>query len=301
MLLAEGIGPGDEVIVPSMTFIATATSVCHVGATPVFADVDPRSFNLDPDEIPRLVTARTRAVLTVHYAGQPGELDRLAKACAEHGLLLLEDAAQAVGAEFRGIPVGSFGKSAMFSFTPTKNITTGAGGVVLTGDAETADRLRLLRNHGQRRLYEHEIIGYNWRLTEMQAAIGRVQLRKLDAILDRKRASAAWMSDRLAQVPGLTPPYLAPDVKPTHMLYTCLVETGRDAVLDSLLRRGIEARVYFPPAHLQPAFAGRYRGLPVTEHVAARMVSIPMHAQLTGAELGEIATAVEDAVRLAYR
>jgi perosamine synthetase len=304
MLLAEGIGPGDEVIVPSMTFIATATSVCHVGATPVFADIDPRSFNLDPDEIPRLVTRRTRAVLTVHYAGQPGALDRLAKACADHGLLLLEDAAQAAGAEFGGVPVGGFGKSAMFSFTPTKNITTGEGGIVVTGEAETADRLRLLRNHGQRRLYEHEIIGYNWRLTEIQAAIGRVQLRKLDAILERKRANAAWMSARLAEVPGqfgLTPPYQVPDASPTHMLYTCLVDYGRDAVLRHLLRQGIEARVYFPPAHLQPPFFGGHRQLPVTEQVAARMISIPMHAQLTGAELDEIADAVEDAVRLASR
>jgi perosamine synthetase len=302
MLLAEGIGPGDEVIVPSMTFIATATSVCHVGATPVFADIDPRSFNLDPDEIPRLVTRRTRAVLTVHYAGQPGELDRLAKVCLDHGLLLLEDAAQAVGAEFRGVPVGGFGKSAMFSFTPTKNITTGEGGIVVTGDAETAERLRLLRNHGQRRLYQHEIIGYNWRLTEIQAAIGRVQLRKLDAILDRKRASAAWMTDRLSGVPGVTPPAAVPDARATHMLYTCLADPGcdRNAVLGFLLRRGIEARLYFPPAHLQPVFPGRDR-LPVTEDVAARMFSIPMHAQLTGAELAEIAAAVDEAVSLASR
>jgi perosamine synthetase len=328
MLLAEGIGPGDEVIVPSMTFIATATSVCHVGATPVFADIDPRSFNLDPDEIPRLVTPRTRAVLTVHYAGQPGPLDRLLKACSDHGLVLLEDAAQAAGAEFRGVPAGGFGKSAMFSFTPTKNITTGEGGIVVTGDAETADRLRLLRNHGQRRLYRHELVGYNWRLTEMQAAIGRVQLRKLDAILARKRASAAWMNDRLARLPGITPPWAMPGATSTHMLYTCLVDSGRDAVLDHLLRQGIEARVYFPPAHQQPVFSrspgsvgfsgspgspgsvgsprsvgfsGGHRRLPVTEQVAERMVSIPMHAQLTGAELGEIAAAVEDAVRLTSR
>src|SRR6266702_7833436 len=193
-----------------MTFVSTATCVVHVGATPVFADIDPRSFNLDPGEIARLVTSRTRAVMAVHYAGQPGELDQMQKICADHGLLLLEDAAQAAGAQFRGRPVGTFGKSAMFSFTPTKNITTGEGGMVLTDDVVTADRLRLLRNHGQRRLYEHQLIGYNWRLTEMQAAIGRVQLRKLDPILARKRANAAWMDCRLAELPGVTPPYAAP-------------------------------------------------------------------------------------------
>jgi perosamine synthetase len=295
MLLAEDIGPGDEVIIPSMTFVATATCVAHVGATPVFADIEPRSFNLDPGEIARLVTRRTRAVMTVHYAGQPGELDQLQKMCADLGLLLLEDAAQAAGAEFRGRPVGTFGKSAMFSFTPTKNITTGEGGMVLTGDAQTADRLRLLRNHGQARRYEHVLIGYNWRLTEMQAAIGRVQLRKLDAILARKRENAAWLNRRLTQVPGITPPYQLPHASSPHMLYTCLVQRNRDAVLDHLLRRGVEARIYFPPAHLQPIFADQHRRLPVAEAVAAQMLSIPMHSRLTTSELAQIADAVQDA------
>lgn len=296
MLLAEGVGPGDEVIVPSMTFVSTASSVCHVGATPVFADIDPRSFNMDPCEIAKLVTSRTRAVVTVHYAGQPGELDQLVKICADYGLLLLEDAAQAAGADFRGVPVGTFGRSAMFSFTPTKNMTTGEGGIVLTGDAETADRLRLLRNHGQSRPYEHVLIGYNWRLTEMQAAIGRVQLRKLDPILARKRANADWMSHRLKGVPGITPPYQLPHANSPHMLYTCLVDGDRDAVLDHLLRGGIEARIYFPPAHLQPIFAEHRQRLPVTEAVAAKMLSIPMHSLLTPDELSQIADTMEKAV-----
>ncbi len=299
MLLAEGIGSGDEVIVPSMTFISTATSVCHVGATPVFADIDPRTFNLDPAAVTALITARTRAVITVHYAGQPGDLDGLLKVCADNGLVLLEDAAQAAGASYRGTPVGSFGKSAMFSFTPTKNITTGEGGLVLTSDAGTADRLRLLRNHGQRQLYEHAVLGYNWRLTEMQAAMGRVQLRKLGAILSRKRANAAWMTGWLRHVGGVTPPYQAPDAGGTFMLYTCLIDTGRDAVLDSLHRQGIEARIYFPPAHAQPIFAGRPCALPRTEAVASRMLSIPMHAQLTPDELHYIAAAFAQAVSAA--
>jgi perosamine synthetase len=293
MLLAEGIGPGDEVIVPSMTFVSTASSVCHVGATPVFADIDLRSFNLDPAEIARLVTSKTRAVMTVHYAGQPGELDQLVKTCADYGLLLLEDAAQAAGADFRGIPVGTFGKSAMFSFTPTKNMTTGEGGIVLTGDADTADRLRLLRNHGQSRPYEHVLLGYNWRLTEMQAAIGRVQLRKLDAILARKRANADWMSRRLEDIPGIAPPYQLPHASSPHMLYTCLVDKDRDAVLDHLLQSGIEARIYFPPAHLQPIFTQHRQLLPVTEAVSAKMFSIPMHSRLTLDELSQIANAIE--------
>jgi perosamine synthetase len=296
MLLAEGIGAGDEVIVPSMTFVATATSVCHVGARPVFADIDPQTFNLDPESVAAAITARTRAVLTVHYAGQPGDLDQLQILCDDAGIPLFEDAAQAAGAEFRGQPVGTAGKSAMFSFTPTKNITTGEGGMVLTNDPETADRLRMLRNHGQSRLYRHESIGYNWRLTEMQAAIGRVQLRKLDAILERKRASATWMSQRLAPLAGVTPPYQLAEARSTYMLYTCLLDHGRDHVLESLLDRGIEARLYFPPVHLQPIFVDQAVRLPVTEEVAKAMISLPMHARLSAAELAEIADAMESAV-----
>jgi len=298
MLLAENIGPGDEVIVPSMTFVSTATSVRHVGATPVFADIDPRSFNLDPAEIARLVTRKTRAVLTVHYAGQPGDLDQLLEVCADSGLVLLEDAAEAAGAEFRGVPVGTFGKSAMFSFTPTKNMTTGEGGIVLTGSPETASQLRLLRNHGKVSRYKHAMLGYNWRLTEMQAAIGRVQLAKLDAILARKRANAAWMTRRLTPVAGITPPYRVPYASSPYMLYTCLVDRDRDrdAVADQLVVAGVEARVYFPPVHLQPIFAGQPRRLPVTEDVGPRMLSIPMHSRLTAGDLARIADAVEEAV-----
>ena len=296
MLLAEGIGPGDEVIVPSMTFISSATAVRHVGATPVFADIDPRSFNLDPGEIARLATSRTKAVIIVHYAGQPGELRR-----AREGLRRSRPAGpggRRAGSRrrFRGMPVGTFGQSAMFSFTPTKNITMGEGGIVLTNNADTAERLRLLRNHGQRRTYEHVLIGYNWRLTEIQAAIGRVQLRKLDAILARKRANADWMSRRLEGIPGITPPYQLPHARSVHMLYTCLVDENRDAVLAHLLQAGIEARIYFPPAHLQPIFSEYRQSLPVTEAVAAKMLSIPMHSRLRPDELARIADAIEDAV-----
>ncbi|MDX2678756.1 DegT/DnrJ/EryC1/StrS family aminotransferase [Streptomyces sp. NY05-11A] len=302
MLLAEGIGPGDEVIVPSMTFVATATSVCHVGATPVFADIDPRTFNLDPASVASRITPATRAVMTVHYAGQPGDLDGLARVCAEAGVPLLEDAAQAAGAEYRGRPVGTFGRSAMFSFTPTKNITTGEGGMVLTDDPGIAERLKLLRNHGQTGLYRHESLGYNWRLTEMQAAIGRVQLRRLDGILRRKQLIAQSLTRRLTGLPGLTTPHQAPDTRGTWMLYTCLLPGIRDQVLADLLGQGVEARIYFPPVHRQPVFAEREgdsgfaAALPVTEAVAQAMLSLPVHHRLTETEVAEIADAVTAAV-----
>ncbi|MER8005564.1 DegT/DnrJ/EryC1/StrS family aminotransferase [Streptomyces sp. NPDC094149] len=305
MLLAEGIGPGDEVIVPSMTFVATATSVCHVGATPVFADIDPRTFNLDPVSVAARITGATRAVMTVHYAGQPGDLDGLARVCAAAGVPLLEDAAQAAGAQYRGRPVGTVGRSAMFSFTPAKNITTGEGGIVLTDDPGVAERLRLLRNHGQTGLYQHESLGYNWRLTEMQAAIGRVQLRKLDGILGRKQQIVRSLTRRLTGLPGLTTPHQVSDTRGTWALYTCLLPGIRDQVLADLLDRGIEARIYFPPVHRQPLFArlgggtGLAAELPVTEAVAQAMLSLPVHHRLTEEEVAEIADAVSTAVERA--
>lgn len=295
MLLAEGIGPGDEVIVPAMTFISTATAVLHVGATPVFADIEPETFALDPEDVSARITSRTQAVLTVHYAGQPGRLHELAALCADAGILLLEDAAQAAGAAYRNVPVGGFGHCAMFSFTPTKNITTGEGGMVLTGDGSLAERLRLLRNHGQSRLYRHDSLGFNWRLSELHAALGRVQLTKLDRILTRKRSNAATLAGLLAAVSGVAAPRVAEDCQPVHTLYTCLVDRDRDRVLDALLAAGIEARVYFPPVHKQPIFPDSPY-LPVTEALAARMLSLPFHSKLTEDELAEIAQAVRDAV-----
>lgn len=296
MYLGLGIGPGDEVITPSMTFISSATSVLHVGATPVFAEVDPATFTLDPEDVARRITPRTKAVLAVHYGGQPADMEELRAVAEEAGVLLLEDAAQAHGASYRGRPAGGLGNAAMFSFTPTKNITTGEGGMVTTGDGELAARLRLLRNHGQTTRYTHAVLGWNWRLSEMQAAMGVVQLGKLDAILARKRANAQWMARRLSGVPGVTTPVARSDRDHPYMLYTLLLAEGRDMVMGRMHEAGIEARLYFPPAHTQPVFAGAAGALPVTEDLSARMLSIPFHARLTAEELEDIAATLEGAV-----
>ena len=298
MYRALGIGVGDEVVVPSMTFISSATSVLHVGARPIFAEVHPRSFNLDPGDVWRKITRHTKAVLAVHYAGQPAAMDELQAVCDAAGVALLEDAAQAVGASYRGRPTGGLGRMAMFSFTPTKNITTGEGGLVTTDDPDLAARLRLLRNHGQVSPYRHEVLGWNWRMTEMQAAMGIVQLGRLDGILQRKRRNVAWMNARLVGIPGLTPPWRDPRVQPVHMLYTCLLDTGRDEVLTGLLAAGIEARIYFPPAHRQPIFSQAGAALPVTESLSQRMLSIPMHAQLTSDELEIVASTLEHLITI---
>ena len=299
MLLAEGIGPGDEVIVPSLTFIASASSVLHVGATPVFADVEADSFMLDPDDVEARITAATRAIMPVHYAGQSAELDRFQQMCQAHGLILLEDAAQAHGANFADRPVGSWGHSAMFSFTPTKNITTGEGAVITTTDAALARHLRLLRNHGMSKQYHHEIVGYNWRLSELHAAIGVCQIPRLASILETKRANARLLADLFEGVSDVRVPTELANRDHPYTLYTLTLPSElRERVASALSREGIETRVYFPPAHKQPIFAAHRVGpLPVTESLAERILSIPFHWRLSRAELAEIAEIVIATVR----
>lgn len=291
--VALGIGPGDEVITPSLTFISSATSVLHVGATPVFADIRDDTFNLDPKDVASRLTERTKAIVAVHYGGQPADLDELRSLADEAGAHLIEDAAQAHGATYRGRPVGGFGTAAMFSFTPTKNITTGEGGVVTTDDAAVAERIRLLRNHGQTSLYRHELVGFNWRMTEMQAAIGRVQLSKLDGILETKRQHADAMDRQLTGVRGVRLPVVKGDRTHPFMLYSLLIDHRRDEVLEALISDGIEARVYFPPAHTQPVFAHLApQDLPVTQELGQRLLSVPLHAKLAQGDLTTIANAV---------
>lgn len=297
ILLAHGIGPGDEVIVPSLTFISTATSVLHAGATPVFADVAEDTYNLDPADAARRVTRRTRAIMPVHYGGQPADLDEFADLAADFGGVLIEDAAQAHGAQYKGRPVGTFGSAGMFSFTPTKNITTGEGGMVVTNSSDLAERLRLLRNHGQASLYQHESLGFNWRLSDIQSAIGTVQLRKLGGVLDRKQHVIERLDAGLHGVPGVTTPAVRADRSHVHMLYSPRIREGRDQLLEHLLDNGIEARVYFPPAHLQPVFRDcNATDLPVTEMLGEELISVPAHAGLSDDEITDVVEAFRDGI-----
>jgi perosamine synthetase len=290
MYLAHGIGPGDEVIVPSLTFISTATSVVHVGARPVFAEVSPGSLTIDPDHVSSLVTDRTRAIIAVHYGGQPADMDELRDVARRAGILLLEDAAEAHGATYRGRKVGGLADGAMFSFTPTKNITTGEGGMVTTHDAGYAETLRQLRNHGLAGAGARTL-GYNWRITEFQAAIGREQLRRLDGIVRRKQANAERFRALLRHAEVEVPPAL-PDRTHVFMLMTLRSADRRDVILTGLVERGIEARVYFPPAHLDPVFAAAGARLPETERLARTLFSVPFHAQLSDADLAAMAEAI---------
>jgi perosamine synthetase len=258
----------------------------------VFADIDAETFTLDPDDVARRLTPRTRAILAVHYGGQPADLGPLAAIAEDAGVVLLEDAAEAHGATYRDRPVGAIGRAGMFSFTPTKNITTGEGGLVVTSDAAMAERMRLLRNHGQTGVYEHTSVGYNWRLSDLQAAIGRVQLGRLDEIIERKRSLAVRLGAALAPLDGIHPPVERSDRSHVYMLYTTVVEDGRDELASRLHAAGIEARLYFPPAHTQPIFADEGVDLPVTEWAGEHLLSLPLHARLSDASIEEIATAV---------
>lgn len=280
LLLAHGIGPGDEVVVPSLTFVSTATAVLHAGARPRFAEVTPDSLTLDPEHVATLLNERTRAVVPVHYAGQAADLAELSALAAGAGVLLLEDAAQAHGATYRGRPVGGLGDGAMFSFTPIKNLTTGEGGMVTTHDAGVAAELRRLRNHGADDAGGPRELGYNWRITEMQAAMGRVQLGRLEAILAHKRANAALFAELLADSGVGFPPAFT-DRTATHTLMTLRSPQRRDELMAGLRAAGIQVRLYFPPAHQDPVFAAEGVRLPRTEALARTLFTVPFHGRLT--------------------
>lgn len=292
ILLTHDIGPGDEVIVPSFTFVSTATSVLHVGATPVFADINPKTYNIEPNDIKHRITQNTKAVIPVHYAGQPADMFPILEIADKHSLFVFEDAAEAHGAEYYGKKVGSFGNAAMFSFTPTKNITTGEGGIVTTNDNEIAEKIRLLKNHGQDSQYHHIMVGYNYRMTEMQAAMGIEQLKKLPTILERKHQNAMFLSPRLAEIEGIIPPYVAANRNHTFMMYSVQISpnigVSRDTVIEKLAEKGIQGKVYFPPVHLQPIFRkfGYSEGmLPTTELIAQHILSLPFHSKISGEDL----------------
>lgn len=299
-LLAAGIGPGDEVIVPSFTFIATATPVSMCGATPVFADVDDRTFTLDPASVEGLITPKTRAVMGVHLFGQPFDIPALTGICRDHTLLLIEDAAQAHGSSFKGRKMGSFGELACFSFYATKNMTTGEGGMVTTDDAELAGRIRLLINHGQKEKYLHTSLGYNYRMTDMAGAMGLVQLKKLDGMNARRAANAGYL-DQSFRCPGLVTPYVRPDSTHVYHQYVVKVEKGsrlpRDGLRQALAARGVGTAIHYPrPVHDQPLYRG-LRGkdpCPVSSRLASSVLSLPVHPLVTGDDLTAIVRAVNE-------
>jgi perosamine synthetase len=299
-LQALGLGKGDEVITTPFTFAATANAIIHCGATPVFADIDPQTFNMDPEKI--AASKKTKALLCVHLYGQPCEMDSLGKICREKGLGLVEDAAQAVGAEYKGRKVGTFGELSAFSFYATKNLTTGEGGMIATGSKGIAEQARVIRNQGQSGQYRHDIISYNFRMTDIQAAIGIEQLKRVDSLNGKRIENARFLTDSLSGVRGVEVPFVMKGVKHVFHQYTLKVPKGRDSLLGYLNSHGVGARVYYPqPVYMQPPYAkmGFGKGLcPVAEKVCGQVLSIPVHPLLTQKELEEIVKQVKDGMRL---
>ena len=298
-LAAAGIGPGDEVITTPFTFIATAEAIRYVGAVPVFVDIDPRTFNIDPEQVAAAITERTRAILPVHLFGQPADLPRLQEVAAAHHLPIIEDCAQSFGASIDGVQTGAGNAFGCFSFFPSKNLGAfGDGGLVTTSCPTSAETLRRLRNHGSSERYYHDEIGYNSRLDEMQAAILRVKLPHIDQYNRERRRVAARYRDGLAGLPVATP---HEDGIGTHVYhqYTLLTD-HRDAIMEALKAAGVAHAIYYPvPLHQQKAFAdlpGRPDTLPVTESVAARCLSLPIFPELEDATIDGICEHIRTAL-----
>ncbi len=291
ILSALGVGRGDEVIVPAITFVSSATSVRHAGAEPVFADVDDQTLTIDPRDIERCITPRTRAIMPVHYGGQPADMEEVNAVARRHGLLVVEDAAQAHGSEYRGVKAGSLSRAGMFSFTPNKTITTGEGGMVTTDDAELAGKLRLLRSHGTSRPYHHEVLGWNFRMTEMQAAIGIVQLSRLASFIEARRRRAAELTRRLSSLRGVAPPVERSDRTHPYQLYTIRSER-RDELAAALAAAGVQTRICFPPLFEQPIFSG-HAPLPVAQRAGRELLTLPSHNNLTDADVDLMARVIE--------
>ncbi|MDD3517238.1 MAG: DegT/DnrJ/EryC1/StrS family aminotransferase [Chromatiales bacterium] len=296
-LRAAGIGPGDEVITTPFTFIATAEAIRYVGATPVFVDIDPSTFNIDVDAIEAAITPRTRCVMPVHLFGQPADMQAIMTLCEAHGIVVIEDCAQSFGASVDGRMTGSIGAYGCFSFFPSKNLGGyGDGGLITATTEEAANALRCLRNHGSHVRYHHDIIGYNSRLDEIQAAILRVKLRHIDRFNNERRRVAHRYNELLAGSGVVTP---HEDGKGVHVFhqYTLLTER-REQVMQALQKEGIGCAIYYPiPLHRQKAFADVFADvkLPVTEDVTARCLSLPIYPEMSDTQI----VSVTDVIRTA--
>ena len=303
-LAAHGIGEGNEVLIPPLTFFATASTVLQCGAKPVFVDVARDSYNLDPAKVATMITRKTAAIMPVHLYGQTAEMDSILETARGQGILVIEDAAQAHGAEYHGKKAGNLGDTACFSFYATKNMTTGEGGMIVTDHDEIAEKARLLRDHGQVSKYHHILVGYNYRMTEIAAAIGLVQLKKLDGWVKQRRANAAALTKGLEGIEGLVPPSEGNWM--VHSYYQYIVRRedsfpiSRDEIVRLLAEDGIGSRPSYPvPLYQQKALRDlRIRGrCPVAEHVIPRLFELPVHPGVGPAEIERIIAAVERIAR----
>jgi dTDP-4-amino-4,6-dideoxygalactose transaminase len=285
-LLAHGIGDGNEVITTPFTFIATSNSVLFTGARPVFVDIDEDTFNINPDAIMEKITQKTKAILPVHLYGHPADMNAIMEIAEDHNLAVIEDACQAHGAVYNKKKVGSFG-TGTFSFYPTKNMTTSEGGMITTNDQNIADRAQMIRSHGSRQRYVHEMLGYNFRMTDISASIGLVQLNKLDEFTRRRQNNAEYLSRGLKGIDGITVPIVRQNCEHVYHQYTIRAK-DRDELVKTLNEKGVGTGIYYPiPTHKQPFYQElEYNdSMPKCETAASEVISLPVHPSVTHNEL----------------
>lgn len=298
-LLACGIGEGDEVITTPFTFIASGNAIVYTGATPVFADIDLDTYTIDPDKIEDLITDKTKAILPVQLYGQAADMDKIREIAEKHDLKIIEDAAQAHGAEYNGEKVGTLGDMACFSFYPTKNMTTSEGGMITTNDEELAKKAQMFRAHGASERYHHDEIGYNFRMTDIAAAIGLAQLKVIDEFNNKRISNANYLNEQLKDVEGIATPKSPDNYKHVYHQYTILVEKGnRDDWVEFLTNKGIGTGIHYPiPLYNQPIYKklGIEGDCPLAEKAADNVISLPVHPSLTKEDLDLVVDAVKEA------
>ncbi|MCD6386292.1 DegT/DnrJ/EryC1/StrS family aminotransferase [Candidatus Sumerlaeota bacterium] len=297
--------PCDEVLVPSFSFIATASMVCMAGGKPIFCDVDSETFLIDLKDAEKKITPRTKAIAPVHLFGNPCDIDQIKAFAKKYGVIIVWDAAQAHGATYKGKDIGSFDEFVCYSFYPTKNMFVGEGGIVCTNNLEFAEKLHYMRTHGQTDKYYHTILGLNYRMTDVEAAIGREMLKRLDSMLHIRRRNAALLTEGLAEIPGITPQKLTPNTEHAWHQYGVLVDPeefgcDKDTLLQRLQEKGIASGIAYPRGlHQQPVFKKMYgkQQLPVSEHIATRVLNLPVHHGLSVSDVEYIVDAVKECRR----
>ncbi|MGB9978981.1 DegT/DnrJ/EryC1/StrS family aminotransferase [Methanobacterium sp.] len=298
-LLCAGIGKGDEVITTPFSFAATANSVLYAGGKPVFVDIDSKTYNINPEKIEEAITDKTKAIMPVHLYGQPADMDQICKIAEDHDLKVIEDAAQAHGAIYHGKKVGSIGDMACFSFYPTKNITTGEGGIITTDNDAFDKDARALRAHGESERYEHVTLGYNFRMTDIAAAIGVIQVKRLEEFNEKRIENAEYLTEHINSIEGIEPPYVAENVKHVFHQYTVRVKDGkRDELKEFLNNEGIGTGVHYPRTiYKQKLYEdlGYTANCPEAEKAAEEVLSLPVNPTLSAEDFGKIVSVLQDA------
>ena len=297
-LLAAGIGEGDEVITTPFTFAATGNSILYTGARPVFVDIDPETFTIDPAKIEEAITDKTKAIMPVQLYGQAADMEPIMKIAKEHDLIVIEDAAQAHGAEYKGEMVGNLGDMACFSFYPTKNMTTSEGGMITTNNEEFAENAKVFRAHGSATKYHHDVLGYNFRMTDIAAAIGLEQLKKIDSFNAKRIENAKCLNEGLKDIDSIETPIVKDGCKHVYHQYTIKIKDGkRDELSDYLIENGIGNGIYYPiPLYNQVLYKelGYDQALPVTDEIVEEVLSLPIHAKLTQEDLDYIIKTIKE-------